>query len=158
MDADAHVRLGGLRDQRDIPHQCAQETLAILVGRGGRVPQAREIRGQRLELGARRQWRHRRVRRDHRRLGVCHRAEFLFPAVLQTASDETIVGLATVERTLGPRRLVAGAFHAELEGAGTSRPTIHDFVCGSQCHRDLRRHDDGEHAPRNRGVHDCRDD
>jgi hypothetical protein len=48
-------------------------------------------------------------------LDVGEFAEFVLPAVLEAAGDQSVLGLAGMERPLGTRGVIAGALDAQLE-------------------------------------------
>ena len=100
-------------------------------------PEAGQVGAERLELGAWRQWRDGGLGLRERLLGLGERGEPCFPALLEAARDEPVLGLAGVKGALGAVGLVAGALDRELGGAGRARAALLDLVGGGQRQRDL---------------------
>ena len=126
MDPDAEVGLVRSEGQGDVGDEGAQQPLAVAV-RGRRCgPQAREVAGERFDVGARR-------RRGLTGLagefgvGVGELAEFGFPAGLEAARDGG-VGVALVKRAFGAGGVIAGSFGAQLDGAGRAAAAVGDRV------------------------------
>ena len=143
VDPDAEVGLVGSEGQGDVGDEGAQQPLAVAV-RGRRCgPQAREVAGERFDVGARR-------RRGLTGLagefgvGVGELAEFGFPAGLEAARDEPVVGVALVKRAFGAGGVIAGSFGAQLDGAGRAAAAVGDRVGCRQRERDLVGRDGGQ--------------
>lgn len=106
VDPDADLGLVGPGGERDVGDQRAQQPLAITVRGGGRGPQARQVAGQRLDVGARGRCGLDGVAGELG-FGVGELAQLGLPARLEGASDEPVVGVALMEGALGARGVVA---------------------------------------------------
>ena len=87
--------------------------------------------------------------------GVGEFAQLGFPARLQAARDEPVVGVALVEGAFGARGVVAGPLDAQLDRAGRSRAPVGDRVGGLERERDLLGRD-GSQQPLGDGPFDHR--
>ena len=72
-------------------------------------------------------------------LGVGEFAELGLPAGLEAASNETVLGLAGVERALGTRGVIAGTLDPQLQRPVGARAAVCDLVGGGERDRDLLR-------------------
>src|SRR6266487_1071806 len=136
-DADAELGPVGLGQHGDVSDQRAKHPLAVL-GRGRRrVPQPREVAGQRVELGGFGERGELRLGGGQGLFGFGLRDELGFPAGLQAACYQAVFRLAGHKRPLGPFSLVAGALGGQLRGPADTGPPVGNLGGGGQRQRDL---------------------
>ncbi|MFC3499904.1 hypothetical protein ACFOOK_02790 [Micromonospora krabiensis] len=130
-----------LQQQCHVGDQCAQQPLPVAGLRRRRVPQSRQVRGQRAQRVVVRHWGFDGSGGRKRRLCRGQGSELGLPPRFQSPRDEAVVGLHLHEGALSPVGFVAGPVDGEFGGAVGAYLPIGDLVRRGQGDLDLLRGD-----------------
>ncbi|MEH6379004.1 hypothetical protein V7793_32390, partial [Streptomyces sp. KLMMK] len=153
-DADVAEFVVGQQDH--VADHRSQEAFAVFRAGGRGVPEAGQVGGEGLDLGAAGQRRAGLTDVDELGLGLGQGGELLLPSVLEGAGDQPVLRFDLAEGPLGAVGLVTGALEGELGGSVGTAVALDDLFGGVQGEGDLvvgegGQQQAGDHAVDGRG-------